>query len=287
MIDHPTSYALLAARGLPVVTTIQSFNVIKTSSGFQNWRYKRIISYNVKRLKYVVSVSNFVSTELEDVFGSRATAFIPNAINTEEFKPGTSIERGEMTLRLLFTGNLIPRKSVDILIRAFELALKKAPKLQLDIIGDGPEKERLVALSSELGLESKTRFMGQWPWERVKSAYPDYDIFIMPSTNEGLSLSMLEAMSCGLCVIAGKPSVGTYDALIDKTTGLYYEYGKASDLADKILMLSADQHLRRSLSGSARAFAVEHFDISQNARELVKLFQRISSNWEKDETPSE
>jgi glycosyltransferase involved in cell wall biosynthesis len=275
MVDYQTSFALLAADGLPVVTTIQSFNVIKGKSRFENWKYKRIVSYNLGKLRHVISVSSFVSTELNDLFGHTPTYYIPNAVDTAAFLPRESTAGQNENIRLLFSGNLIPRKSVDILLNALKIVAKKHSNISLDIVGDGPERKTLEEQALDLKLGGIVNFCGKWSWEQLRSSYRDYDIFVMPSANEGLSLSMLEALSSGLAVVAGKPSIGTYDALIDEVTGLYYEYGKCEDLAEKLLMLLDDPKLRSSLGKAGRIEMTKHYDISQNAEQMHQVFKDV------------
>ncbi len=286
MADLPTAYALLVARGLPLVVTIHSFNVLKSPAAGANRRYHRLIAANLRRVRRAVAVSSFVQREAEEEFGFRRAVLLPNAVDTAEFTPGDPGDPGNgETMRLLFTGNLIPRKSVDVLLRALAALGPRDASLSLDVVGDGPDRARLTALAGELGLGDRVRFPGRWERSELRARLPRYHVFVMPSAHEGLSISMLEAMSAGLCVIAGRPASGSYDAPVEGRTGLYYTHPDPEDLAGKIGLLAGDPGLRRRLQSAARADMVERFDIRGLAARMAALFREAVQSAEGEPVP--
>jgi glycosyltransferase involved in cell wall biosynthesis len=142
----------------------------------------------------------------------RRICAIPNGIDTGRFSPSTPREKGALRERLalpprdpivVFAGRLIPLKRVDALIQACHAVRTVAP-FQCLVVGDGPERTTLQALAHQLDLHDRVRFVGQVP--DVCPYYQAADVFVLPSTREGLSVALLEAMSCGLCpLVSGLP----------------------------------------------------------------------------------
>jgi len=273
MVDHPATYAVLLRRKIPLVVTIHSFNAMKTGDAFGDRRHRRLVAFNLKRIEHAVSVSSFVSEEAEREFGYRGATLVTNAVDTRRFVPAPDRKEPGGALRVLYTGQLVPRKAVDVLLRALSLVREAGHSVLLDVVGEGPERARLESIARELDLEDAVRFRGRLDRESIRRSLPLHDLFVMPSTNEGLSMSMLEALSSGLCVIAGRPSVGSYDALEEGRNGFYYTFGSEEDLAGKMRLVIEDEDLRKSMQKAARKIMVERFDIRGNAARVAEIFR--------------
>lgn len=105
---------------------------------------------------------------------------------------------------------LDPRKGLDLLLDAASDAIHRVPGLELLIVGDGSERERLVARSHELGLHTRVRFVGEQ--SDVRPYLAAFDLFAAPSRSEGLGLALVEAMASGVPV-AGAPVGGIPEVL--------------------------------------------------------------------------
>ncbi len=103
-------------------------------------------------------------------------------------------------LRLVYVARLIPAKRQDILIEA----TAKLPNVELTLIGDGKQKERLLALSTKYGISDRVHFMGVIPRDEVYIQIKRHDVlYVSSSSYEGLPISLLEAMSCGVvCAVS-------------------------------------------------------------------------------------
>jgi glycosyltransferase involved in cell wall biosynthesis len=141
----------------------------------------------------------------------------------EEAPPGG---RGEGPPVLLFVGRLVVRKGVDRLLEA----LAKLPERpwRLEVVGFGPERERLEGLSLRLGLAERVAFLGRVSNEDLSAAYRRATGFVLPATlderedTEGLGVVLLEAMSHALPVVATRRG-GITDVVIDGRTGILVE----------------------------------------------------------------
>lgn len=120
---------------------------------------------------------------------------VPNGVDTETFQPRYD-SNGDL-LQLLCVARLTPRKRIKDIIKALE----GVKKTKLVIIGEGPQENKLKKLAYKLDIEDKVEFLGYIPHQNLPERYQQADIFVMPSLNEGMSNTILEAISSGLPVI--------------------------------------------------------------------------------------
>ena len=197
---------------------------------------------------------------------------IPNGVNTIQFKPSLSEKSSETTL--IYVGRLIPTKGVNILIKAFHQVLEKGISANLHIAGDGPEKEKLLLLAHELGITSCTHFHGS-----VKNVAPllqKSDVFVLPSSVEGLPNALLEAMSCGLAVITTRVG-GNAEIIEDGINGLLIEPDNPKQLTNTLMKVLKDQNLVEKLGLNARKTIEDGFSIDRITTEHEKLYKELSS----------
>ena len=181
---------------------------------------------------------------------------------------------------LVFVGRLVEKKGVEYLIEAMSILAPRHENLRLSIVGDGPLRQALTELATKLGVSDRIQFVGSV----LNPEVPDYrraaSIAVMPSVvaasgdQEGLGLVAVEGMGCGCAVVASDlPAVR--DTVIDGQTGLMAEPENASDLADKVGMLLADDALRRKLAEAGRRHAVDNFNWPAVGRNYADLLSAI------------
>jgi len=118
-------------------------------------------------------------------------------VATELFSP--SGNGGRKRDRLLFVGRLNAQKGIEMLLRALAVTTTKA---SLDVVGDGPDGERLKALAGELEIANRVRWVGALPQQQLTEYYRSATALVVPSVNEGLGLVAVEAQLCETAVIA-------------------------------------------------------------------------------------
>lgn len=158
--------------------------------------------------------------------------------------------------RFVFIGRLVPYKACDLVIRA----IAKVPGAELDIIGDGPEREALQALCTELGVSDRVRFLGLIPsGKAVFDALANYRAFLFPTLAEANGIVVQEAMMMGLPLVVvnwGGPAL-----LLDSETGILIEPTSEEDIVDGVAKaaerLMEDGALAEHFSRKARARAEE------------------------------
>ena len=164
----------------------------------------------------------------------------------------------------------IPRKRLDVLLHAAALLRDCVPQLEIRIVGNGPEYQRLRRLSSELRVEPALCWLGDVSANTLAAEYNRSDVFCLPSAQEGFGIVFLEAMA------AGKPIVAARAAAVPEVVrrGILVEPENAEALAEAILCLYRDPDLRKSL-GATGLRDVEQFEMRRVASRFVNEVAKI------------
>jgi len=181
---------------------------------------------------------------------------ILNGIDTSFF----SFARPNPGTNAVTVARLSPEKDIGTLIRAVAIIRETCPSFQLEIAGDGVCMAELQTMVRELGLEDQVRFLGQVC--DVRAVLERSSLFILPSLREGVSLTLLEAMACGLPVVATRVG-GTPEVVVDGETGLLVLSGSHEELARAVLSLLQDPDGSRRMGEAARRRIEQYFDISR------------------------
>jgi phosphatidylinositol alpha-1,6-mannosyltransferase len=210
---------------------------------------------------------------------------LPPPIDVSRFAPGEPMEDRASCVSV---GRFVAQKGFDTLLRAWRLVLDAGPTAAgplarplLVIIGDGPQRGRLEAMVSRLGLGDNVRFTGAIGRQQVITELRRAQVFALPVrtrlgglNSEGLGLAAIEAAACGLPVVVGD-SGGAPETVRDGETGFVVPAGDHRALADKICELLADPWRARVMGASGRVYVGERFGADQ-ARETLRRALRLS-----------
>lgn len=181
---------------------------------------------------------------------------IPNGVQTDRFKP---IERSpNPKVRILFIGRLIPRKGFQRVISALPAVKQKtnAP-FEVEVVGTGAHREKLDETAQQLKVSDLIRYVGTVPYDELEKSYQYADIFVLTSLSEGMPSVILEAMGCGLPVIAS--NVGGNNELIEEGENGYLVEGDDIDkLADNLAQLINSEELRQNMGRVSRQMALQY-----------------------------
>ena len=235
-----------------------------------------------------VTVSRDLARYLESRVGIAASRIthICNGVDTNRFAPtgeGPRRRRLPAALRdenrvLIGTvGRIQPVKDQMLLLRAFAAAREAQPELRdrmrLAVVGDGPLLGELRALAASLGIAGETWLPGAL--DDVPEVLRAFDLFVLPSLNEGISNTILEALASGLPVVA--TNVGGNPELIDDgVTGKLVAAGDLATLARTIGEYAADGVLRRRQSEAARRVAIERFSLATMVGRYQALYDHLT-----------
>lgn len=172
---------------------------------------------------------------------------------------------------LISVGRLAPEKNWDTLLQAFAQVYRESPELRLVLIGDGPAKDSLQLLASELGIAERVTFTGALPFEEVPRYLKAADAFSFASITETQGLVTIEAMAAGLPVVAVDGS-GTRDIVEHGKQGFLVE-NDPNALAKGIKKLLSDPGRIKRFSNNALKKA-KTFDVDQLGKQMIGVYER-------------
>jgi glycosyltransferase involved in cell wall biosynthesis len=216
-----------------------------------------------------VAVGERAAREVETQAGLRH-----GSIRTiESAVPEFQVERRQLARarpRIGTTVRLDRQKGLDVLLRA----LADVPGVDVEIVGDGPERATLEALAREVGVDDRVTFAG-WS-ENAREWLGRWDAFVLPSRFEGLPLAILDAMLAELPVVASDVgSIG--EAVADGRTGLLVPPDDPAALAGALRDVLADRERGRRMGRAGRAVAMERFTATAKARRYEALYEELLS----------
>ncbi|MHB1312314.1 MAG: glycosyltransferase family 4 protein [Gemmatimonadaceae bacterium] len=215
------------------------------------------------------AVSSWLARQATDVLRGRDVVVAPMPAATALFGPASSSPR--TTDRMLFVGRLTPQKGIGDLLEAMAQSHRDC---SVDVIGDGPDREALVARAASLGIAARVRWHGQLPQAALAPFYRAAAAVVIPSTDEGLGLVGVEAALCETPVIA-YASGGLADVVKDGTTGWLVPAGDIAALAHAMDGVVDRPNKARACGVAGRAFALGQFSPEAVGRRYRELYDRV------------
>jgi glycosyltransferase involved in cell wall biosynthesis len=207
--------------------------------GRVGWIVEKLVS---KVTNHNIFVSSFMEQRGESILGVKREnrTIISNGVECKRLSKSENIQKENQAI---FIGRIVKHKRVDMLIEAFkDIVNETKENLILKIIGEGPEKQKMVELSEKLKLKDKVLFSGFMKKEEVEREMKKSKIFVLPSELEGMGIVIIEAMASGTAVIAADSQYSAAKCIIDNgVNGLLIN--NKEDLKNAILKLLSDEEL--------------------------------------------
>jgi L-malate glycosyltransferase len=200
--------------------------------------FKRLSRKIWKNAKAVITNSEGLKNLAQQTAKRQKIEVICNGVDINQFYPNTAFNQ-EFTI--ISTSRLIKRKGIDYLIDAFIDFKKKYNDSCLIIIGDGDLKDELINKVSNAGINNKVTFLGTIKHDDLPDFYQNADVFVLPSLNEGMSNSLLEAMASGLAIIA--TDTGGVKELINEENGFIINQKNSADIFSSLEKLYKNKDL--------------------------------------------
>lgn len=226
-------------------------------------RYQKIYPFITPLLKRIWRRAKFrtvCSQELVRLAMAQDTTvpftYIPNGVDTARFTPIT--RPANPKVKLLFIGRLIPRKGFQRVIRALpEIRQLARVPFEIEVVGTGAYQRELDELASKLGVSELISYVGTIPYDQLEKAYQYADIFILTSLSEGMPSVILEAMGCGLPVVASNVG-GNNEIVHEGENGYLIEGDNLTHLAQQLAELINDPTLRQRFGAASRRQALQY-----------------------------
>jgi D-inositol-3-phosphate glycosyltransferase len=235
------------------------------------------------------SADRIIATCSDEVFELRAmgidTAKIsiaPCGVDLDLFRPSGAAEHRPRSHRILTVGRLVPRKGVDLVIRALPLLREVGfADVELLIVGGGggaavlgadPEARRLHELARKLGVQEQVTLRGQVPRDDMPGILRSADAVVCTPWYEPFGIVPLEAMACGVPVVAAAVG-GLTDTVVDRATGLHVPPRDPAAIARAVGELLASRELRQELGRAGQQRARSRYSWDRVAAETEKAYQ--------------
>lgn len=203
----------------------------------------------------------------------------PVGVDTSFFAPARSARTGQDgRVTILSVARLVPEKGLRFGISAVRKLTDSFPErdIRYRIVGSGNLLEELRSHARELGLSGVVRFLGEGNDRLVRDEMQNADVYLLPSRNEALPVSIMEALSSGLPVVAS--NVGSVSELVrDGVSGFLVETGDVDAIAGKLGHLARDPDLRAEMGRAGRRHIEAHYDIEMLNDRLVEIYGRLAS----------
>lgn len=221
------------------------------SKYFRSWIHKQCVLYTLKNTAAVVCVSKALKDNIDN-FCKRNVVVVPNVIEVERFKIFEKTKKGVLNIGLLGgLGNL--RKGLDILLKA--VSIIDDTDFLLHIGGEGKLLGHFKKMAKELKVEDRCKFYGEIQPAEVLRFYSSIDLFVLASRDETFGVVIIEAMACGIPVIATK--CGGPEEIITNDTGILVEKEDPEALARAISYMS--ENIGSYNSELIRKYATEKY----------------------------
>jgi glycosyltransferase involved in cell wall biosynthesis len=241
------------------------------------WGYR----YAIRKADKVVSVSNATAEWLVEKrkVSPDKVMIIPYGVNLEKFNPDVkSVRRedigvNEGDLVIGQVSRLNEQKGHTYLIDAAPAIIKAIPNVKFVLVGDGPLRQDIEQHINANGVEDNFILLGFR--QDVLELLPLFDVFALPSLYEGLPNVVLEAMACGLPVVA-TPVDGTKEAVVDKKTGFLVPVGDIEALARQLVNILTNADLKGELGQAGRARVEQYFSLDGQVKKFEDLYENYA-----------
>jgi len=245
--------------------------------------FKHMVKLVLAKADRINSVSPLVSTSCIRLGADASKIFIaPIGVDTKLFTPSVDGDVVRRQLRweknpiIICTRNFEGIYNIDILINAMPYILEKKPDVRLILLGSGSLEDRFKQMVKKFGLVSAVKFTGYVPNEQVPKYLAASDVYVSPTLSDGLSVSNLEAMACGVFPIITDIPVAKY-IITHGVNGFIAPTDSPKKLAELIVEALDDDKLREKAAEINRRMVEEKYDLNVLTAQLEEEYRKLAS----------
>ena len=275
---YATSYGLVAALSgfHPFIVSVWGSDIYEFP-GLSPWN-RMAVKFILGKADRVLSTSHAMAEETLK-YCRKDIGITPFGVDTDIFRPVPE-DRGKKEKIVFGTVKTLSSKyGIDLLLRAFALMRRKVllwqdfPQTELVIAGKGPDRAWLEKLAEELGIADSTVFLGEVSHDAVPEIYSSMDVAVFLSRAESFGVSAVEAMACGVPVIAS--DADGFREILEGGAGIIVPRENVEAAADAMLRLASDAGVRAVFGPAGRKRVMERYRWQNNVSAMIKEYARI------------
>ncbi|WP_297501646.1 glycosyltransferase family 4 protein [Thermococcus sp.] len=281
-----TANLSVGIRGVPSILTNHSL----LGGSILNPLYSRILRLSLRKVSSFIAVSNAVEVDMRSILGKslgdREIYLIPNGIDAEFWRPSDDREEKKEALDLsgiviTTTSRLTKRKRIHVIPKIARVIKEQyGRKATFLVIGDGPEKGNIERLIRKYGVGDVVKLLGRQPRARVREYLQASDIYLSPTVYEAFGIAALEALACGVPVVANNHG-GISEIIEHGRTGLVSN--NDFELVQNLMSLIDDEGRRQEMGKNARKSVENHFSWESVVSQVLNAYERTME--QADEEP--
>ena len=271
----------------PLLTMCWGYDLAQDAD--RNSWMKWVTRYTLKRSAYFVSDAQFTRDKAV-AFGMNPekTVVFPWGVDIKHFAPRSTEARKRKAVGANRKSKIVNPKSitlfcnrtweeiygVDVLAKAFVKVAASNPNVNLVLLGGGSQGARIRQILMNGGVMDRVHFGGQVTYNDLPRWYQMADIYISPSHIAGSSVSLMEALACGVpCLVSDIP--GNKEWIVESENGWLFRDGNADNLADKIVQAIKSRKSLKKIGEAARSTAEQRADWKKNFGKLLKAYDKV------------
>jgi colanic acid/amylovoran biosynthesis glycosyltransferase len=278
-------YAPLYDLGIPVVVSCRGAQINIAPHNERRAALRNGLRESLARAARVHCVSNDIRREAIQLGADPdRTEVITPAVDPDMFFPAPPA--GEpLPFTIVSTGSLIWRKGYEYALQAVRHLVDAGVDARYQIIGDGPDRQRVLFTIQDLGLHGRVDLLGHLEPEQLVERLQQANAFVLSSLSEGIANAVLEAMACGLPVVTTDCG-GMAEVVRDEVEGLVVPVWNARALAAALGRLAADADMRRTMGNHARERVMDGFTLERQTSEFLALLEGVRRPGEQNVPPA-
>ena len=236
------------------------------------------LQQKIESASFVVCISDFCRSQVlriaPDLDDSRLEV-VRLGVDCDALRPAQPdpASSQEAPLRIACTGRLVAAKGHRVLLRALGLLAGEGVSFSCTLIGDGPERRSLEAMSRQLGIADKVHFLGSMAHQPALAEVARADVFVLASFAEGLPVALMEAMALGIPCVS-TPIAAISELISDRQNGFLVPPANPEALSAAIRQLAGEPEFRRQLGRQARVMVESRYNLAANLDLLAGVWTR-------------
>jgi glycosyltransferase involved in cell wall biosynthesis len=231
---------------------------------------------HIKSSNIITTISESVAKELKEYgLNQDRISVVSNGVDENIFYPKKNDGTNNDKKYIMYAGRIDREKGLFDLVESANIICNKRTDISFIIAGDGRDSNRLKKKIKKIGLQKRFIFLGQIEKDQMIKLYQNATLFILPSYREGLPTVLLEAMSCGLPILATDVR-GNRDLITNGKNGLLIPPKDPKKIAETILTLLNDKKLMKQLGNNARKTIIKNYTWNAVSNKFLKCYESLA-----------